>query len=63
MNGATLRTNSIDSILYFFFFDVMVIDAWGGYFGVVVSSCWLTRNIVPHISLHDEQHHKSMKKY
>ena len=28
-----------------------------------MSSCWLTRNIVPHISLHDEQHHKSMKKY
>ena len=27
----------------------MVINAWGGYFGVVVSSCWLTRNIVPHI--------------
>ena len=29
---------------------------------VVESSCWLTHNIVPHISLHDQSCHKTMKK-
>ena len=28
-----------------------------------MSTCWLTHNIVPHISLHDQQCHKTMKKY
>ena len=30
---------------------------------VVESSCWLTHNIVPHTSLHDQPYHKTMKKY
>ena len=30
---------------------------------VVESSCLLTHNIVPHISLHDLPYHKTMKKY
>ena len=30
---------------------------------VVVSSCWVTHNIVPHISLHDQPYHMTMKKY
>ena len=30
---------------------------------VVESSCFLTRNIAPHISLHDPPYHKTMKKY
>ena len=30
---------------------------------VVASSCWLTHNIAPHISLHDLPYHKTMKKY
>ena len=30
---------------------------------VVESSCLLTHNIAPHISLHDLPHHKTMKKY
>ena len=28
-----------------------------------MSSCWLTHNIAPHISLHDPPYHKTMKKY
>ena len=31
--------------------------------GVVESSCLPTHNIVPHTSLHDPPHHKTMKKY
>ena len=31
--------------------------------GIVVSSCWPTHNIAPHISLHDLPYHKTMKKY
>ena len=27
------------------------------------SSCWLTHNIAPHTSLHDQSCHKTMKKY
>ena len=30
---------------------------------VVESSCLLTHNIAPHISLHDLPYHKTMKKY
>ena len=30
---------------------------------VVVSTCWLTHNIAPHISLHDPPYHKTMKKF
>ena len=30
---------------------------------VVESSCLITRNIVPHTSLHDQPCHKIMKKY
>ena len=30
---------------------------------VVASSCWLTRNIAPHISLHNPPYHKTVKKY
>ena len=30
---------------------------------VVVSTCWLTHNIAPHISLHDPPYQKTMKKY
>ena len=30
---------------------------------VVGSSCLLTHNIAPHISLHDPPNHKTMKKY
>ena len=28
-----------------------------------MSSCWPTHNIAPHISLHDQPYHKTMKKY
>ena len=39
-------------------------DAGSRYFvRVVVSTCWLTHNIAPHISLHDPPYHKTMKKY
>ena len=30
---------------------------------VAGSSCWLTHNIAPHISLHGPPYHKTMKKY
>ena len=29
----------------------------------MVSTCWLTHNIAPHISLHDPPFYKTMKKY
>ena len=48
----------------FFFFEVVVIDAWSGNF--IKLLCRLVRqthNIVPHISLHDPPCHNTMKKY
>ena len=43
---------------------MMVINAWSRFFcRVVVSTCGLTHNIAPHISLHDPPYHKTMKKY
>ena len=42
----------------------MVIDAWSRYFIELLSRLVLpTHNIVPHISLHDQPCHKTMKKY
>ena len=49
---------------HFFFFKVVVIDAWSRYFcRVVESSCLPAHNIVPHTSLHNQPCHKTMKKY
>ena len=48
----------------FFFFEVVVIDAWSRYFCcVVASSCLSTHNIVPHISWHDLPYRRTKKKY
>ena len=48
----------------FFFFEVVVIDAWSIYF--VELLCRLvcqTHNIVPHISLHDPPYRRTTKRY
>ena len=49
---------------HFFFYEVVVIDAWCRYFVSVVESSYSpTHTIVPHTSLHDQPCHKTMKKY
>ena len=50
---------------HFFFFEMVVTDAWSRYFVELLSRpvCQLTINIVPHISWHDLPYHKIMKKY
>ena len=54
----------LQQIFVFFFFEVVVIDAWSRYFVELLSpSCSPTHNIVPHTSLHDQPCHKTMKKY
>ena len=48
----------------FFFFEVVIIDAWSRYFVELLSRPFLpTHNIAPHISLHDLPYQKTMKKY
>ena len=50
-------------VIHFFFFEVVVIDAWSRYFEELLSRLVCQLTIVPHTPLHDHLCHKTMKKY